>query len=232
MRWTFKIAFLLALNSANCFPSTDFNRFFEDVENAREIYALYPQVSRNFISLCRDCYRWANLKAKACKSPYDGKSGTVKSDPTYVQTTEKNLSQTPQKKGDIASKLAEKTEFENLSQISSDIKSGEMDTQLDPQTSQNSEKSIWEKIRLEPNLDLIGKIVSELYPPAAGLKPSDITELLSNKKLTREISSNMKSAQALGKNNGVKPNIPTNPEKDTAKTSSLVSLILAWLGIN
>jgi hypothetical protein len=69
MRWTFKIAFLLALNSANCFPSTDFNRFFEDVENAREIYALYPQVSRNFISLCRDCYRWANLKAKACKSP-------------------------------------------------------------------------------------------------------------------------------------------------------------------
>jgi hypothetical protein len=163
---------------------------------------------------------------------YDGKSGTVKSDPTYVQTTEKNLSQTPQKKGDIASNLTEKTEFENLNQISSDIKSGEMDTQLDPQSSRNSQKSIWEKIRLEPNLDLIGKIVSELYPPAAGLKTSDITELLSNKKLTRELSSNMKSTQALGKNNGVKPNIPTNPEKDTAKTSSLVSLILAWLGMN
>jgi len=163
---------------------------------------------------------------------YDGKSSTVKADSTYVQTPEKTLSQTSKKKGDIPSNFTEKTEFENLNQISSDIKSGEMDTQLDPQTSQNSEKSIWEKIRLEPNLDLIGKIVSELYPPAAGLKPSDITELLSNKKLTREISSNMKSAQALGKNNGVKPNIPTNPEKDTAKTSSLVSLILAWLGIN
>jgi hypothetical protein len=163
---------------------------------------------------------------------YDGKSGTVKSDPTYVQTTEKNLSQASQKKGDIASNFTEKTEFENLNQISSDIKSGEMDTQLDPQNSRNSEKSIWEKIRLEPNLDLIEKIVSELYPPAAGLKPSDITELLSNKKLTRELSSNMKSTQALGKNNGVKPNIPTNPEKDTAKTSSLVSLILAWLGMN
>ena len=163
---------------------------------------------------------------------YDGKSSTVKADSTYVQTPEKTLSQTPQKKGDIASNLTEKSEFENLSQISSDIKSGEMDTQLDPQPPQNSEKSIWEKIRLEPNLDLIGKIVSELYPPAAGLKPSDITELLSNKKLAREISSNMKSTQAQDKNNGVKLNIPTKSEKDTAKTSSLVSLILAWIGMN
>lgn len=162
---------------------------------------------------------------------YDSKPSSNKAEPTYAQTPEKTVTQTSKNNGDISNKPTEKTEYENLKQISSDIQSGEMDTQVERQASKDSDNSIWEKMRLEPSLDLIGKIVSELYPPAANLKPSDITELLTNKKVTREVLSNVKSSRALEMHSGVKPNLPTSSEKDIANPS-LLSAILAWLGFN
>ena len=44
-------------------------QFLETADNVRQIYALYPQVSKNFISISRDCLNWAEKKAKACKNP-------------------------------------------------------------------------------------------------------------------------------------------------------------------
>lgn len=53
-----------------CLPAkADLKKLLEDAENGRQIYALYPQVSKNFASICMDCSLWAKTKSLECKNP-------------------------------------------------------------------------------------------------------------------------------------------------------------------
>ena len=41
---------------------------YDNAQNARQILALYPQVSMNFMSTCLDCTSFGKTKANACKN--------------------------------------------------------------------------------------------------------------------------------------------------------------------